>query len=146
MEGFGVALDLSSLENALQQLEQSLNKIADPNFWPLQDDITRNLIRAGIIQHFEILYELCWKFMQRWLRDNLNQADADYPRTRKELFRMAARAGLLADPLPWFGYGESRNLTAHTYNEKEAAIVFDQSAAFASDARAFFERLRERND
>jgi nucleotidyltransferase substrate binding protein (TIGR01987 family) len=141
-----VVLDISSLEVALKQLEQVLERTEDPTFFPAQDDITRNVIRAGVIQHFEIVYELCWKFMQRWLRDNLNPEEADYPRTRKELFRMAARTGLLEDPLPWFGYGEARNLTAHTYNEKEAAIVYAQCGLFAKDARVFFERLKERND
>jgi len=48
-------------------------------------------------------------------------AQDDLPRTRKELFRVAARDGLVRDPLIWFGFGDARNLTTHTYKEKARA-------------------------
>lgn len=139
-------LDLSKMENALLQLEQVSARSRDQSFMSQQDDITRNAIRAGAIQHFEIVYEMCWKFLQRWLRENSTPEEAYYPRTRKELFRLAARSGLIYDPLPWFEYAEARNLTAHTYNEKEAEIVYSKIEAFVSDARYLLERLRQCND
>lgn len=104
------------------------------------------VIRAGVIQNFEFTYELCWKFMQRWLKDNQNREEAGLPRTRKELFRMAARYELIKDPLPWFEYGDARNLTAHTYNEDKAEIVFKQAVQFVDDARYLLEQLERLND
>ena len=141
-----MTLDLSSLENALTQLEQVLARARDEAFMSAQDDITRNAIRAGVIQHFEIVYELCWKFIKRWLRLNRSPEEADYPRTRKELFRMAAESGLVADPLAWFSYSGARNLMAHTYNEAEAEKIYDQAMPLARDARYLLERLIEKND
>lgn len=43
-------------------------------------------------------YEQCWKFIQRWNSENQSPEDADIPRTRKELFRVAARLELISDP------------------------------------------------
>lgn len=138
-------LDLTSLENALQQLEQVTQRAHDEAFMSAQDDVTRNAIRAGVIQHFEIVYELCWKFIQRWLRENRPGGDADLPRTRKDLFRMAARDGLVSDPLIWFGFGDARNLTTHTYNEAEANTVFAQATPLAREARFTLEQLKAKN-
>ena len=141
-----MGLDLSSFENAQLQLENVAERARDEVFMAAQDDITRNAIRSGVIQHFEIVYELCWKFMQRWIRENRTPEEADHARTRKDLFRLAARCGLIADPLPWFAYAEVRNLSVHTYNQKEADTVYSLVESFARDARYLLERLRERND
>ena len=70
------------------------------------DEVTQYAIRAGVIQHFEFTYELSWKFIQRWLRLNASAEDAE-PLTRRELFRTAARYGLIGDPQPWFRYSEA---------------------------------------
>lgn len=139
-------LDLSTLENALLQLEQVNLRSQDQAFMAAQDDITRNAIRAGVIQHFEIVYELAWKFIQRWIRENRSPEEADHPRTRKDLFRLAARCGLINDPLPWFGYAQARNLSVHTYNEKEAQAVYIQVQSFSGDVRYLLEKLRKQND
>lgn len=54
-----MTLDLSNLEKALLQLEQVAERSWDQAFMAAQDDITRNAIRAGVIQHFKIVYDLC---------------------------------------------------------------------------------------
>jgi len=141
-----MTLDLSNFEKALLQLEQVAERSRDQVFMAAQDDITRNAIRAGVIQHFEIVYELCWKFMQRWIRQNRSPEEADHPRNRKDLFRLAARCELIDDPLPWFVYGEARNLSAHTYNEKDAEAIYAQVESFTRDARYLLESLRAQND
>ena len=139
-------LDLSSLENSLFAMNKILTRSLDHAFMDAQDEVTQNAIRAGVIQHFEIVFELCWKFIQRWIRQNRTPEDSDLPRTRKELFRMAARDGLVADPLPWFEYAEARNLTSHTYHEEQAAVVYDTAFRFIKDAEFLLMRLKEKND
>lgn len=63
-----------------------------------QIDAPSTDLRAGVIQNFEVAYEQCWKFIERWIRENRAPENADHPRSRKELFRMAARHGLISDP------------------------------------------------
>ncbi len=138
-------LDLSSLRNAVLSLEELLERVRDEDFMRSLDDVVRKGLRAGVIQNFEFTFELCWKFIQRWIRHNRSPEDAE-PLVRKELFRMAARHGLVAEPTRWFDYAEARNLTSHTYNEERAEEVFAIVADFVRDARYLLARLEENND
>ena len=139
-------LDLSSLHKAIDSLEKTLkvaeNKVLAAEF----DNDVKDAIRAGVIQNFEFTYELCWKFMRRWLKENADVEEAEYPRTRKELFRLAARFGLIKEPLPWFSYSDARNLTSHTYDEDKAETVYQTAVGFLGDARYLLDRLQEHND
>jgi hypothetical protein len=53
-------------------------------------------------------------------RSFADAAAADNPRTRKELYRIAAREGLVRDPVAWFRFGDARNVTSHIYDEDKA--------------------------
>jgi len=141
-----VALDLGSLRKSVEALQQVAKRSQDKSIVDSLDEITQTAIRAGVIQHFEFTYELCWKFIQRWIRTNKTPEDADHARTRKELFRMAARYGLIADPTPWFAYGEARNITSHTYDEETAEAVYETSLKFVADAKFLLEQLEKFND
>lgn len=112
-------LDLQSPGKAVTAMQQILERSEDPALMARLDEITRKAVCSGAIQHFAFTFELAWKFIQRWIRTNLAPEDADHPRTRKELFRIAARHGLIADPLPWFAYAEARTITSHTYDEAQ---------------------------
>ena len=61
-----MALDLSSLRKAVTALGQTLERCEDDALLARLDEVTRNALRAGAIQHFEFTFELCWKFIQRW--------------------------------------------------------------------------------
>lgn len=137
-------LDLSSLKKSVEALERSY-ETARLGMDSFGEDL-RLTVRAGVIQNFEVAYEQCWKFIQRWLRENRVPEEADLPRTRKELFRLAARHGLIPDPLPWFEYGEARNLTSHTYDKSQADLVYAAAGRFIPEARALLARLEKLND
>jgi nucleotidyltransferase substrate binding protein (TIGR01987 family) len=139
-------LDLSSLQKAIISLEKTIKVAENKEFAAKIDEDVRNAIKSGVIQNFEFTYELCWKFMRRWLKENADVEEAEYPRTRKELFRLAARFGLIKEPLSWFSYGDARNLTSHTYDEDKAEIVYEAALNFIKDAKYLLERLQERND
>jgi nucleotidyltransferase substrate binding protein (TIGR01987 family) len=139
-------LDLSSLRKAVDAFEKTLNVADDKKFMNALTDDQRETIRAGVIQNFEVAYEMCWKFVQRWLKENLATLQSDYPRTRKEIFRLAAQHNLITDPQPWFSYGDARNLTSHTYNIEKAEAVYEVAKGFLDDAKILLERLEKQND
>jgi len=68
----------------------------------------KEVIQAGVIQNFELTYELCWKFMKRWLELNLMIGLMDGT-IGKELFRNALENKLISDFFSWVRYHELRN-------------------------------------
>ena len=103
------------------------------------------LFEAGVIQNFEFTYELCWKFMKRWLENNLGSSYVD-GLPRKELFRIAAEHQLISNVSNWFIYHEARNETTHTYDRKKAERVFETAQKFLPDAKELLRNLEKKND
>jgi nucleotidyltransferase substrate binding protein (TIGR01987 family) len=127
-----MALDLSSLQKAVDSLQRAV-KVASSQIKGKVDTDEKEVIRAGVIQNFEFTYELCWKFMKRWLGINISSAVVDGI-SRKELFRLAAESRLISDVETWFEYNNLRNETAHTYDTKTAKDVYEAALRFAGDA------------
>jgi hypothetical protein len=63
------------------------------------------------------------------------------PLSRRELFRLAHRKGLLEEAESWLLWHEARNLTSHTYSGDTAISVASQAAALARGARWLLDRL-----
>jgi nucleotidyltransferase substrate binding protein (TIGR01987 family) len=126
-------LNLSSLENALKQLEQGFEEARlNPN---------SEIIRDGVMQRFEYSMDLCWKMIQRYLRVIAQIDDANI-RTKKDLFREAARLKLITDAEAWIGHYEARNETSHAYNKEAAELVFKRAVMFFPDAKLLLGSLR----
>jgi nucleotidyltransferase substrate binding protein (TIGR01987 family) len=81
--------------------------------------------KAGTIQAFEYCFELSWKIMKKLLEERGNAANSP-----REVFRMAALEGLIADCELWFDFLKKRSMTVHTYNQDEADKVFAICAPF----------------
>lgn len=140
-----MALDLSSLKKAVSALSSVLARSDDADFMSRLDDVAASAIKAGVIQHFEFTYELCWKFIKRWLETNISPAIADGV-TRRELFRLAAENRLIDDVEQWMRYHAARNLTSHTYEPEIAERVYNTAHDFAPDAARLLAALEARND
>jgi len=140
-----MALDLNSLTGAITSLERALkvsdNFINSGNF--KKDEI--EVVKSGVIQNFEFTYELCWKFMKRWLENNYSE-NFTAGITRKQLFRYAAENLLIEDFDRWLAYHELRNKTSHTYDELIAMEIFKSAQQFHDDAKAFLKAIEARND
>jgi len=140
-----VALVLSGLQEAVSALAGVLAKSDNTEFMSRLDDVARNAIRAGVILHFEFTYELCWKFIKRWLEMNISATVADGV-TRRELFRLGAENRLIDHVEQWMRYHEARNSTSHIYQPQIADRVYNTAHDFAPDAARLLAALEARND
>jgi len=138
-----MALDLSSLIKAVDSLDKAFKTFRTKGCQADLDE--KNLMRAGVIQNFEFTYELCWKYMKRWLETNMGNSSVDGA-PRKELFRIAAESLLIKNTENWFEYHEARNQTAHTYNANKAEEVYLAAEKFLDDAKDFLGVLSAKND
>lgn len=136
-----MALSYTSLEKSIIALETGIeiyNKKKSQEV--TQEEI--EIIKSGIIQNFEISYEIAWKLMKKWLEENIGREAIDGI-SRKELFRIAAQNKLIEDIEKWFIFHEARNLTSHDYDGIKAEDVFKEALKFPSFARKLQERLEE---
>ena len=102
------------------------------------DKAKSELEQAGAIQFFEFTYELAWKTMKRILAHRGIKLNSP-----KEVFRAAAKEGLIEDPAVWFEFIEDRNETVHTYNEDTASNVFNSLAKFETEVSKFIETIQK---
>ena len=140
-----MALELEGLEMAVAALNRALATSDDADFMRGIPQTAREVIKAGVIQHFEFTYELCWKFVKRWLETNVSPGVADGV-SRRELYRMARENLLIADIDALMRHHEARNLTSHTYHANVADRVYAAAHEFAGDAAGLLAALRARND
>lgn len=139
-----MALDLSSLQKAVASLESAIT-ISNTVIKGEGDTGMKEVIRAGVIQNFEFTYELCWKFMKRWIEDN-SAGEVTDGMTLKELFRVAAERHLIKDVEVWFTYQKARNKTSHIYDETVAEDVYTTAVSFLKDAQSLLKVLESKND
>jgi len=138
-------LELNSLRDSIAALKAVLEAIDDVRMTRGLNDIARSAMKSGAIKHFEFTYELCWKFMKRWLEMNISPDVAEGV-TRIELFRLAAENLLIDDLDKWMRYHKARNLTSHTYDQRVSETVYSAARDFASDAQKLLDALEVRND
>ncbi|MBI5242463.1 MAG: nucleotidyltransferase substrate binding protein [Elusimicrobia bacterium] len=138
-----MALDLTSLRKGVVSLEEAL-QVAGARRIPMFSEAEKKVVKAGVIQNFEFTYELCWKYMRRWMEVNIGRSYSEGV-PRRELFRMARENHLIADVDAWMGYHQARNDTSHTYDSAKADEIFEVSGKFLADARKFMDELEKRN-
>ncbi len=79
----------------------------------------QNTLIAGVIQNFEFVYEISTKMIKRQIEiESASPEEVDESNFRNVL-RIAAENGLIADVEAWFGYRLMRNITAHTFHHKK---------------------------
>jgi nucleotidyltransferase substrate binding protein (TIGR01987 family) len=74
--------------------------------------------RAGLIQFFEMSFELAWKVLKDYLEE-----EGFVPVSPRETIKLAFQSGLIVDGHLWMEALIDRNLTVHTYEEKVAIAV-----------------------
>lgn len=137
-------LDLTSLKDAVSSMNNALSVYQEKDrIWNERDNV-REVIEAEIILNFKFTYELSWKFMVRWISLNISP-DAVSPMTKRDLFRTAARNGLIQDPTLWFTFTDARNITSHTYDRKKAEKVLHLAPSLLEEASYLYSVLERQN-
>ncbi len=75
--------------------------------------------RAGMIQFFEMSFELAWKT----LKDYLEYQGVQDIKSPRAVIKKAFEIGVVQDGETWLRGLEDRNMTAHTYDETSAREV-----------------------
>lgn len=74
--------------------------------------------RAGLIQFFEMAFELSWKLLKDY-----EEQEGITAKTPRDVIKQAYQAGLITRGHDWMNALQDRNLMAHTYSEKTAIAV-----------------------
>lgn len=131
---------LGHLSNALDTLTKVHEVSEDGDAMNQLSEYQQIAIRAGVIKHFEMTYELCWKLIERWLKENMSPNDVRGI-SKQHLFRLAAENHLIHDFEIWIGYHNNRNHTTHVYDSEIADEVYDMIVEFIPDASALLNEL-----
>lgn len=95
------------------------------------------LERQGLIQAFEFTHELAWNVMKDYFTYQGNTTITG----SRDAIREAFSRGLIEDGEGWMEMIQSRNQTAHAYNEQVAAEI---AGRITGRYRILFEQFLER--
>lgn len=109
------------------------------------NDILKNTLISGIIQNFEVVYELSWKFIKRNLEYNETASEIN-ALSRKNLYRYAYSKNMIKDIDTWFKFHALRNESSHTYNEAIANDIYKSIPVFLIETKYLLKYLEDNNE
>lgn len=100
------------------------------------DSVLYDVYRSAVIKNFELSLETAGQLMRRALRRYYAHARQVDRMTFQQVFREAARHGVLhpSSVSRWLQYRQNRNLTTHDYGELFAEQTLPLMSAFVNDA------------
>ena len=100
-------------------------------------EITTELERAGIIQFFEMTFELAWKVLKDYL-----ESEGYMVKSPRETVKQAFQMGLIDNGHVWIDALSNRNLTTHTYDEELAIKMTSEILnAYLPELDKMYEKL-----
>jgi len=100
-----------------------------------KQQITSELEKAGIIQFFEMTFELAWKVLKDYL-----EVEGYIIKSPREAIKQAFQIGLIDNGHVWIDALANRNLTTHTYDE----VLADKMAK--EIVELYFPELKKMHD
>ena len=95
---------------------------------------------GGLIQFYEMAFELAWKLMKDYLAE-----DGFIVKSPREAIKQAFQSELIVDGQVWLDAMRDRNLTAHTYNESIALqVIADISDEYYPALNQFYIDMKAR--
>jgi nucleotidyltransferase substrate binding protein (TIGR01987 family) len=136
-------LNFDHLQRCSQTLDHSLAALRKAEPGSIEYEVFRN----AVIKSFELTLETAGHLLTKALKEYGGSPRAIDALVFKEVLRQATLRGLLsAEALErWLVYRDSRNATAHRYDEALAEETLKLMASFKEDALALYERLRAKH-
>ncbi len=94
------------------------------------------LEQMGVVQGFEITFELCWKTMKRLL-----EVRGKILNSPREVIRAAALENFIINPEIWFVFLKKRNLTTHSYNQEYLNDIIETCPSFSQEVALFLKNI-----
>jgi len=120
----------SNYEKAFLLLERALS-ITTPS----------EVERGGIIQFYEMAFELAWKLMKDYLEHQGYTVNSP-----RDAIKQAFQANILDDGQLWIDALSDRNLTTHTYDENKAIEVVAKIRSYFLGLQQLYRRLMSELD
>ena len=128
-------IDLSPLERAINRLSEGWTRY--------QLDVSDLQIRDGLIQRFELTYEISHKTLKRYLEFTSASPTQYDAMSFADIIRSGNEQGLLLGTWPdWKRYRDMRAKTSHTYNEDIAIEVVTGIPSFLAKAHHLLATLK----
>ena len=122
---------MTKLENLIKNLKKANQRLKEA----VELSPTR-IHKDATIQRFEFTFELAWKTIQEYIRDQGFECNSP-----KSCIREGARLEIIDNPENWFVFLDNRNLIAHTYNEKLADKIYRQVLKFPQEIDNLLKKL-----
>lgn len=134
-----MGLNTDHLQQCIKTLESSLERLnaAEPN------SIDYEVFRNAAVKGFELSLETAGKLLRKKLKSYVGNPRIVDELSYKDLFRHAAKHGLLDAKAVerWYIYRDNRNNTAHDYGIAFAKTTLKLLPAFLEDAKMLQEAL-----
>ena len=111
---------LERLSDAVRHCEEARHRVERSN--DLEEEKRFNTLKAGLIKFFECVLELSWKTM----KDYMKFLGAKKTGKSKNIFDKAFKKNLIDDKEVWIDMVDSRNETAHDYEEKKVDVIYEK--------------------
>lgn len=104
-----------------------------------KQQLTSELEKAGMIQFFEMTFELAWKVLKDYL-----EAEGYVVKSPRETIKQAFQIGLIDNGHVWIDALANRNLTTHTYDETLADKMTKEIVElYFPELKKMYDRLSE---
>ena len=123
---------MTKLENLIKDLKKANQRLKEA----VELSPTR-IHKDATIQRFEFTFELAWKTIQEYIRDQGFNCLSP-----KNCIREGARLEIIDNPEDWFGFLDNRNLIAHSYNEKLADKIYKKALKFPKEVEKALENIQ----
>ena len=128
-----MSLNTKHLERCIRTLENSLIRLKQSE----QESVEYEIFHNATIKGFELTLETSEKLLCKAIKPYLSSSLAADRLTYKDVFRYAAKHGLMNIEAVerWFNYRNNRNTTAHDYGEAFAEETLTLLPDFIADAK-----------